>query len=352
MDVESTSDIGDWKDNAIVFKLETKKGTPTENIRHNRPRQVKEYLMDTAGVSARFFQRMDIAYNGEKRRKPHGPIKDYVMAILFDADAVKKCKEKIECQEKGTEIYEKVMNNLDPERLTMLAQSFKKRWNDRLNSRWVFMENLNPNTTRKQIIDHIKKNGNIKVKKKDIYIGQTRIESVARIECPSNSDAQKLVQTLSISELNGSKIFMEMGPRLEVMGRTVYLDNLDEEVTKQDIADLVQKCGKLETPPKYINVNVEKNHGNIQFDSNKDMVQTVRNLNISKLKGREVFIRWVQPGLLLTKWQYRKIKDKRAMLNVPKMKVERKIKLKRKRKVKLIGRKGWTKPRHKIKSEQ
>jgi len=343
MDVESTSDIGDWKDNAIVFKLETEKGTP-------RARQVQEYLMDKAGVATLFCQVM---------RKPI-ILKDYVVACLFDADAVKKCKEKIECQEKGTEIYEKVMNQFNPK--TMCGRRFKDRWDDACNSRWVLMKNLNQNPTRKQIIDHIKKNGNIKVNKKDIYIGQSDTQSFARIECPSNSDALKLMQTLNISKLNGSKIFVVMLSPLEGMPRTVVLDNLDTEVTEQDIADHLQKCGKIETPPKYIRMYVDKKqnlkYAKIAFDSNKDVVQTVRNLNISKLKGREVFVRWSKPGLP-GKIPVRAMKSKREggkrlgwTGNVKKIKVERKSKSERTRKLIVKGQKGWTKPRYKIKRGQ
>merc|ERR1712154_428025 len=115
----------------------------------------------------------------------------------------------------------------------------------------------------------------------------------ARIECRSNSDAQRLVRTQNMSELNGTKVNIEMHLPLEGERTILHLLCLDEGVTEQDIADHITEHGKIKTPPISIEVWwVFKNQkrSQITFASNEDLVQTVRNLNRTELKGKEVFM--------------------------------------------------------------
>merc|ERR1712130_238103 len=243
--------------------------------------------------------------------------KGRVIAVFIDSVDSKKCKGKTRCFNDG--LYREAMKKL-----------YLEHWDLKFKSKWVCMDRLKENTTRQQIIDYIKNNGNIKVNEKDIYIGRGPNHHLyAKIECRSNSDAQKLVQTQKFSELNGSKVVIEMELPLEGKRTVLILSNLDENVTEQDIADHIKEHGKIQTPPTSIELwsmasNTQK-RSQISFASNADLVQTVRNLNCIQLKGREVFLSW-------------RIKEKRKSNKIQALKGRKKGKT-----VFKLNNQGWTK---------
>merc|ERR1719295_63673 len=122
--------------------------------------------------------------------------------------------------------------------------------------------------------------------------------------------------------------------------KDVILNNLHKDVTKEDIVDHIRKHGKIETPPKRISLEFDKEHDHgvakIEFGSDEDAIQTIKKLNISKLKGREISAFWNIKGrpkkkLFKNKKRF-KIDEKRG-----KSKFKRKSKL-------VIKNAGWSKP--------
>merc|ERR1719229_2242203 len=114
-----------------------------------------------------------------------------------------------------------------------------------LKSRWIALIGFDGATTRKHVVDHIKLNANSKITEKDIYLHQSKDIYFAKIRCPDNTKAQELVRTLNLSTLNGAKVIAEMEYPIEGRTLKVLLGNLDDNVTEQDIADHLQKYGKI-----------------------------------------------------------------------------------------------------------
>merc|ERR1712113_423694 len=76
----------------------------------------------------------------------------------------------------------------------------------------ITIQGLNEKTTIQQLIDYIKKKGDIAIEKKDIYILKPDYREGAhvRITCSSEENAYKLVDTLNLSVLEGSKLIAEV----------------------------------------------------------------------------------------------------------------------------------------------
>jgi len=244
----------------------------------NRRRlKVREYLMEKAGVSPLFCEQMK-----------HGR----VMAYFSDSAASDCCRKKIECHEKGSDFYE-----TDIKKLEMVVERFQI-FDQRLKSQWIAANLLIEDTTRQQIVDYIKKNCDIKVDKKDIYMMQTRSIHYALIRCANNSEARKAVLKQKMTKLNGAKILIEFERPLKGEDMIMVLTNLHQDVTEQDIKDHLKKHGKIRNAPKSImwiptKPDVPKKV-KIDLDPNENLVKTVKNLNLSKLKEREVFVSWIR----------------------------------------------------------
>lgn len=190
-----------------------------------------------------------------------------------------------------------------------------------MNSRSIEIHNLHRGIQREQIADHISQHGNYTISEKDIYLFHIDILSTAndwaRIECSSNQEALQLVQTLNGTKLPNSictlynTISVGMSP--ERPTRFAKMGNVGRNATVQDIANLVRDHGKIENPPKSINLNAEnKKKGRsgyaiIEFETDQDADQTVRNLNGIELKGRQISLQFVKDQILNTE---NKRKDK------------------------------------------
>ena len=132
---------------------------------------------------------------------------------------------------------------------------------------------------------------------------------------------------MSHSEFGGSVIIVEM--RKERTSQCLQIGNLGLDVTEQDVANHIFNYGEIKIPPKTINLRPGRsNHQTavIVFETKKDADQTMRKLNGSKLKGREIFVnRDSYTG-----------KKKKRLLEI----AEQKFKLKKKSNDKLKSRKS------------
>merc|ERR1711894_271832 len=101
---------------------------------YHRTMQVREYLMNEAGVQPLFCMIS----------------RDEVMVSFMDSADSKKCKAKIKC--------------LDDIVTKNVMKKWKlDHWDLKFKSKWITMNGLKENTTRQQIINFIKKKGKIKV---------------------------------------------------------------------------------------------------------------------------------------------------------------------------------------------
>merc|ERR1712113_1044348 len=138
---------------------------------------------------------------------------------------------------------------------------------------------------------------------KKVYINATR----AWIECSNNSEARKLVESLSFSELKGSKLFAS----IENVGGNqtiLVISNLPKGVSEQNVADHIKKFGKIKTPPKSIMLKRNKTNGfvAVNFASKEDALKTMKGINGTQMKGQDVCV-WVQ---LLSGQQQNRLKEK------------------------------------------
>jgi len=267
MDVD-TGNISELRSHSVLFKL------PKDNDQN-----LQEYVKKTAGALPLFCSRSG------------GRDQDPVLACFSDLKAVEKCKKKLKCIDTKSDLYERTMKREE------------KKGEHRLNSAWIALGPISENTTKKNIIDHIKKTGNINVGVKKVYINATR----AWIECSNNSEARKLVESLSFSELKGSKLFAS----IENVGGNqtiLVISNLPKGVTEQNVADHIKKFGKIKTPPKSIMLKRNKTNGfvAVNFASKEDALKTMKGINGTQMKGQDVCV-WVQ---LLSGQQQKRLKEK------------------------------------------
>merc|ERR1712217_918486 len=86
-----------------------------------------------------------------------------------------------------------------------------------------------------------------------------------------------------------------------------------------DIASHLEENGKIKPKSILINKNGYGQWAKIEFDSTEKADETVKNLNLSKLKGKEVEVDWC----IRKKWKWLKVKDIREIKKLAdKMKVD------------------------------
>ena len=220
----------------------------------------------------------------------------------------------------------------------MIRKLVAKKDSSWMNSKWIQMEPLPRGTTRKQIANRIAKLGKCKIPEKNIYLGHVdgdpSKKDWARIECPSNEDAVKLVTSISGSTFNGSVTTVLMGK--ECTSRILLIGNLGADVTQQDVADYILDHGKIKNPPKTINMR-QDGKALIVFETEKDADKTMRKLNGSKLKGRKIFSVILRPKKIqfMSSFAGQKLKLKKKSndkLNSRKSGAEKKLKRKNRKK--------------------
>merc|ERR1712043_49788 len=91
----------------------------------------------------------------------------------------------------------------------------------------------------------------------------------------------------------------------------MVLTNLHLDVTEQEIKDHLQNQGKIKNAPRSFEWIPTKKadapkKAKIELDPNENLVQTAKNLNLSKLKEKEVFVSWIR----------KRMTDKQKALNM------------------------------------
>lgn len=165
----------------------------------------------------------------------------------------------------------------------------RKQSAESIDSPWIFIQDLPRGTTQQQIKRHVSKTAF--VKEQDIYVEHTDMDpnpkDRARIECWNNEAASKLVEAFNGTEFNGSTIKVtKLSPRT---GRVLEIGNLAPDVTEQDIAHHISDLAHLEDPPKHIQLR-SSGKALITFDLEEDVLQTMRKLNASTLKGNTIYV--------------------------------------------------------------
>jgi len=170
-------------------------------------------------------------------------------------------------------------------------------WNT---SECIRITGMKANTTRQQIADFIKQKGKMTINDEAISLVKPFASDAPRmsaaIRCGSNKNAQQLVKKLNLKEMNGNKVWIEI--LVDLKGKTKYLKitNLKDDVTEQDVANLLQKSGKIKNAPKSIKLITSKVVGvrcMITFETIEEADRAYDVLSSSKLKGRDIVVfRW------------------------------------------------------------
>lgn len=114
-------------------------------------------------------------------------------------------------------------------------------------TRWIEVNGLTLNTSRKEIKQHIKQLANVKVQRKNIYLHCFHTRGYhymnAHVLCDSHSNALTAVRKLCLSELNGHKLWVQIRKSEMGNGTILKLSNLSEEMGKPELLNLLIKRG-------------------------------------------------------------------------------------------------------------
>jgi len=168
----------------------------------------------------------------------------------------------------------------------------RKCWNT---SECIYITGMNANTTTQQIARFIKQKGGIEIKNNAICIlpADSKQQKSAVIRCGSKKSALELVKKLNLKEMNGKKVWIQI--RVDLKGKTKSLQivNMKDDVTEQDVANLLQKSKKIKNAPKKIRlIPLLKpgRSGKITFKTIEEAERAYDVLSNSKLKGREISV--------------------------------------------------------------
>ena len=168
----------------------------------------------------------------------------------------------------------------------------------------VFVGNMKYETTWQQLKDHFGAAGNV-VHARVMENRTGRSQGCGVVEFSSVQDAQNAIATLHDSELDGRKLLVredrEDGQKPQptqqkkkrdrgsddvvVVGKKLYVGNLNYQTTWQQLKDHFKDCGKV------VRADVNRGYGTVEFEKAADAAAAISRKSNTELDGRKINVR-------------------------------------------------------------
>ena len=168
----------------------------------------------------------------------------------------------------------------------------------------VFVGNMKYETTWQQLKDHFGAAGSV-VHARVMENRTGRSQGCGVVEFQSMQDAQNAIATLHDSELDGRKLLVredrEDGQKPQptqqkkkrdrgsddvvVVGKKLYVGNLNYQTTWQQLKDHFKDCGKV------VRADVNRGYGTVEFENAKDAAGAISRKSNTELDGRKINVR-------------------------------------------------------------